>query len=400
MDHFDIVHSLCRIGLGATNPAFKRQVERLRDALSRSGEGKPAGALTRLLNAEENVTDIKPSRVVLSKAELPGETMTPKVSPPVDRETGASLAQIEFPDFDMYPMPVFDEGLGSAVGSLLSEWSHLDELSSLGVSPARTSLFFGLPGTGKTRLAYAIAARLGLPLVLARLDGLVSSFLGTTARNIGNLFEFANRYRCLLLLDEFDALAKLRDDPQEVGEIKRVVNAVLQNLDQRATIGLTIAITNHHLLLDTAVWRRFEIRIEIPPPSFAARQEIFRRYLPPLAFDEVITKFLAWATEGMTGADIEVITRNMKRFTAIHSGGDFDPIETLRVHVLTQAGHANGVPRQLLCERRQELARTLHAEPGLDFTQQNLAALFRRDQATISRWLRTEPSPHDLKEVQ
>src|SRR5207247_10685382 len=104
--------------------------------------------------------------------------------------------------------------------------------------------------TGKTRLARWMAAQLELPILLARMDGLVSSFLGTTARNIGNLFGFANRYRCLLLLDEFDALAKLRDDPQEVGEIKRVVNALLQNLDARSDLGLTIGITNHPKLLD------------------------------------------------------------------------------------------------------------------------------------------------------
>ena len=78
-----------------------------------------------------------------------------------------------------------------------------------------------------------------------KLDGLVSSFLGTTARNIGNLFAFANRHRCILLLDEFDAIAKVRDDPQEVGEIKRVVNALLQNLDTRRDVGFTIGITNH-----------------------------------------------------------------------------------------------------------------------------------------------------------
>lgn len=146
----------------------------------------------------------------------------------------------------------------------------------------RTCLIYGPPGTGKTRLALWIAAQLDLPVVSARIDGLVSSFLGTTARNIGNLFAFANRYRCLLLLDEFDAVAKLRDDPQEVGEIKRVVNALLQNLDMRHDVGITVGITNHQRLLDPAVWRRFEVQLEMPRPDFDVRLEIAKSFMPPI----------------------------------------------------------------------------------------------------------------------
>lgn len=108
--------------------------------------------------------------------------------------------------------------------------------------PASSCLIYGLPGTGKTHLGKWIAKQIGLPVVLARLEGLMSSFLGTTAKNIGNLFSFANRYNCVLLLDEFDAIAKLRNDPQEVGEVKRVVNTLLQCLDSRKDQGFTIGI--------------------------------------------------------------------------------------------------------------------------------------------------------------
>jgi SpoVK/Ycf46/Vps4 family AAA+-type ATPase len=327
--------------------------------------------------------------VLSNSNQFPGEVLTPKVSVPVDRETSAPLAQVEFTAASDNPFPVLPDSLKTALRSLMEEWAHAEALAQLGVLPARSCLFFGLPGTGKTRLAFAIATSLGLPLVVARLDGLVSSFLGTTARNIANLFDFANRYRCILLLDEFDALAKVRDDPQEVGEIKRVVNTLLQNLDARPH-GLTIAITNHPDLLDTAVWRRFEVRIEVPLPTVQERAEIFARYLPPLDFDESTVRFLSWATEGLTGADVEVLTRNIKRYSALRTTGKLDYITALQAYILTQAGKGNEACRSLILGKPQELARALASEADLGFTQHNLAELFRRDQGTISRWLKPE----------
>jgi hypothetical protein len=154
-----------------------------------------------------------------------------------------------------------------ALDALISEWRRTDELRAMGVEPSRSCLFYGPPGTGKTLTAFTLAGKLGLPVVNARIDGLVSSFLGTTARNVANLFDFANRYRCVLVLDEFDALAKMRDDPHELGEIKRVVNTLLQNLEG---LGLTLAITNHDGLLDPApccrgsAWTPRQCRATVP----------------------------------------------------------------------------------------------------------------------------------------
>ena len=113
----------------------------------------------------------------------------------------------------------------------------------------------------------------------------MSSFLGTTARNIGALFDFANRYRCVLFLDEFDAVAKARDDVQEIGEIKRVVNTLLQSLDARNGSGITIAATNHEHLLDAAVWRRFDTRIELPKPEPEAREHLLTTFLAPIKLE-------------------------------------------------------------------------------------------------------------------
>ena len=311
VEHFPIVQALCRAALAQPSTAIRKQVERLRDALKAEGDGKHSAQLAAMLTAAERVTEISPSKIAQARRAPAGEMLTRNTQVPVDRETAAPLAEIAFPSDIRRQAPIFDPRITDAIHGVIEEWENIDALSSVGIEPPKTCLIYGAPGTGKTRLAFWMAAQLDLPIVTARIDGLVSSFLGTTARNIGNLFSFANRHRCILLLDEFDALAKLRDDPQEVGEIKRVVNALLQNLDSRRDIGFTIGITNHPRLLDPAVWRRFEVQLEIPKPNFGVRTEIARQFMPPVTAPETHLRMIAWFTEGATGAEIESSRQNL-----------------------------------------------------------------------------------------
>ena len=104
---------------------------------------------------------------------------------------------------------------------------------------------------------------------MARLDTLISSLLGNTAKNIHKIFEYAKKQPCVLFLDEFDAIAKARDDQHELGELKRVVNSLLQNMDEYCQNGILVAATNHHELLDSAIWRRFQTVIEMPKPELS-----------------------------------------------------------------------------------------------------------------------------------
>ncbi len=389
MEHFRIVRTLCRIGMGAENPAFRFQVERLAKALRDSGEAVEATEIEELLAGEEPDRSMKPSRIVASRQLLSGEELTVRVGPPVDRETGAALAEIHFP-VEPSKKLVFDEVLETAVQRVMEEWAHAERLEELGASPPRACMLFGKPGTGKTKLAYWLGERLGLPLVIARLDGLISSFLGTTARNIGSLFDFANRYRCVLLLDEFDALAKLRDDPQEVGEIKRVVNALLQNLDRRAATGFTVAVTNHEGLLDPAVWRRFEVRIRVPVPEYGERCEILRQYLDPITLEEATVRVVAGISQGMTGGDLETMAKCVKRFLAIHGREDTNLIDALRSYAVTHATADKRDGMALLLEEPQEIARTLLSHGQISVTQGEVGRFLGKDQGTISRWVKNE----------
>jgi hypothetical protein len=322
MDHFAVVQSIVRAGLAGDREALDKQVLRLRERLEKAGETKEAATLERLRAAARDTQDLAPSRVEMSRSQIVGEQLEPGVNPPIDRETGARLCSIEFPGRNGQS-PVYPAGISQTVEGLLQEWTSEAALQAVGVAPTRSLLIYGPPGSGKTITAHYIAARLGLPLVTARIDGLISSFLGTTARNIANLFDFANRYACVLLLDEFDALAKLRDDPQEIGEIKRVVNTLLQNLDLRRSFGITIAITNHDRLLDPAVWRRFETQLQLGEPDEDARESLIARFLQPIEAPASTIRVFSYCLAGRTGADIERVCTSVKRTLAL-SGESHD----------------------------------------------------------------------------
>lgn len=391
MDHFPIIQALCRAALAQPSPAVRKQIERLREALAKEGDKKASGILGSLLTAADRTVELAPSRITRARAQIPGETLSRNTPVPVDRETATPLAEIAFPPETRPEPPIFNDTVTAAIASVMEEWSSLAALSDVGVQPARTCLIYGAPGTGKTRLALWIAAQLDLPVVVAKIDGLVSSFLGTTARNIGNLFAFANRYRCLLLLDEFDAVAKLRDDPQEVGEIKRVVNALLQNLDSRQNVGITVGITNHERLLDPAVWRRFEVQLEIPRPEFSVRLEIARAFMPPVAAPDSHLRLIAWFTEGSTGAEIESLVRTYKKSTAVQTEEPRQLLDTLRQFATLNSARIDPKRRELLFADNGVLFKAMSRDASLGFSYGDIGGIAGKDKSTVSRQISKSP---------
>ena len=230
-----------------------------------------------------------------------------ELSTPVDSESRAVLADIIYPDDNNIDV-IMSKQNSENLRSFILSYKNADKLNSLGIGVSNTLLLYGPPGCGKTQCAYFIAREFNLPLVVARLDSLISSYLGTTAKNIRMLFEFAQKMPCVLFLDEFDAIAKARDDSNELGELKRVVNSLLQNVDAMSSDSLLVAATNHENLLDTAVWRRFEykLRIELPDTNAITEMiDLFSKGNHNLSQKEKCE--LATAFTGLSGANIEEI---------------------------------------------------------------------------------------------
>lgn len=163
---------------------------------------------------------------------------------------------------------ILPKGIEERFRRIEQEYAARDRLAHYGLRYRQKILLFGSPGCGKTLGAERLAWNTGLTLLKVRFDAMISSFLGETASNLRLVFEEASENPCLLFLDECDTIAKSREDTQEVGEIKRVVNTFLQILDEyESSSGLLVAATNLNQSLDTALWRRFDDVIEVPKPG-------------------------------------------------------------------------------------------------------------------------------------
>ncbi len=209
--------------------------------------------------------------------------------------------------------PVFlDSVTQSTVTSFLSDVEHARLLSEKGIAARLCMLISGPPGTGKSLLAGHLAAKLDRPLYVVRLDSVISSLLGDTAKNVRAVFDAVPSRGAVLLIDEMDALAKLRDDRHELGELKRVVNTVIQGLDSLDDEAIVIAATNHPQLLDPAIWRRFPYKVELGLPCTEVREDLWQHFLLDDQ-DSSLPGLIAKVSQGLTGAEIQTIALAARR---------------------------------------------------------------------------------------
>ncbi|MDZ7369014.1 MAG: ATP-binding protein [candidate division KSB1 bacterium] len=201
---------------------------------------------------------------------------------------------------------ILPEVVQTVCQELIEEHHRRELLRSYNLEPRHRVLLAGPPGNGKTSLAEALAEALMVPMLVVRYEGVIGSYLGETASRLQLLFEYVRTRRCVLFLDEFDVLGKERGDVHETGEIKRVVSSLLLQIDALPSHVVVVTASNHPELLDRAVWRRFQLRLPLPPPGIAQLEKwlcFFETRLgEPLGYTP---RTLAEKLKGLSFAEVE-----------------------------------------------------------------------------------------------
>lgn len=245
MPRSDLLVSLVKAGSRGDRPGFRRSLE----ALVADERGRQHHVIAnQLAECLESAPD----------------PMTPSMRP--ISPTPEALVDELRPERTLADL-VLPKSVHEACSQLVEEQHRSDILRSHGVEPRHRLLLLGPPGNGKTSLAEAVAGELAVPVLRVRYDAVIGSFLGETATRLSRVFDHARTRQCVLFFDEFDAVGKERGDQHETGEIKRVVNSLLMSIDSLPSYVVVVAASNHPELLDRAVWRRFQIRAELPPPT-------------------------------------------------------------------------------------------------------------------------------------
>lgn len=241
-------------------------------------QGVQGNASSFVLLARRLVSRLKKSdsaSATLLAETLSSMPVTRSATQPVDADSRRSLLKEEAP-IVLEHEPIWSPEIASKLGRVIEEHKLATKLRLSGLEPMKALLFKGPPGVGKTMACQWLARELGLPLLTLDLATVMSSLLGKTGTNVRAVVDYGRSFPCVLLLDEFDSIAKRRDDERDVGELKRLVTVLLQAIDEWPSTSLLVAATNHPELLDPAVWRRFDLQLDFDNPSEPAIAQFLR----------------------------------------------------------------------------------------------------------------------------
>jgi len=215
---------------------------------------------------------------------------------------------------------VMDSALEERMRRILDEQKHIDRIRSAGLTPRNRLLFTGPPGCGKTLTAGALANEIGVPLLVVRLDSLITRYLGESLTKLRLIFDTINRTRAVYLFDEFDSIGYMREATNDVGEMRRVLNGFLMHVEQLRSESLVISATNFAGKLDRALFRRFDDLVEFGLPGKEEVWQTMRQLLSGVKTGRLRKSELCEAAEGLSYAEItRACEETIKEMIITHS---------------------------------------------------------------------------------
>ncbi|MFS7164547.1 AAA family ATPase [Serratia proteamaculans] len=246
---------------------------------------------------------------------------------PVDEDSRLTLLKAPS-DKTLISKPMLTSAMENSLDQLILERKSIKRLEELGLLPTRSAIFVGPPGVGKTLTASWLAQKLGVPFYVLDLTAVMSSYLGKSGNNLRAALDFAKKSPCVLLLDEIDAIAKKRSDDSDVGELKRLVTVILQEVDEWPSSSLLLAATNYAELIDPALWRRFDLVLNFEKPDQDTIRDAVKRFLgPDYAIFGRWMDVLTLAFKDESFSNIERSINRFRRSVALGIASDEELIE-------------------------------------------------------------------------